>query len=94
MASAALRDALHAPVSPAALALIKDVCHLITRRAARLSAAGVVAVLEHMGAAKPPSAYSAAQPPPTVAVDGGACRLCAALLSAELTKGCCIHRPV
>jgi hexokinase len=69
-AAAALRDALGVSLQPAAVALVKEVCHLVTRRAARLSAAGVVAVLTHMGAG------DAAAKPPTVAVDGGALTLC------------------
>lgn len=46
------------------MAVVKEVCHLVTRRAARLSAAGIVAVLTHMGLPQGGS--------PTVAVDGGA----------------------
>jgi hexokinase len=68
-ASTALTKALGVQLSREALALTKEVCHLVTRRAARLSAAGVVAVLAHIGAAHPPAATAA---PPTVAVDGGA----------------------
>ena len=49
------------------MATVKDVCHLVTRRAARLSAAGIVAVLTHMGL----HTHSAGGAP-TVAVDGGA----------------------
>ena len=48
--------------------MVKEVCHLVTRRAARLSAAGIVAVLAHMGLQAPPAGGA----PPTVAVDGGA----------------------
>jgi hexokinase len=65
-ATAALGAALGVALQPAAVALVKEVCHLVTRRAARLSAAGVVAVLTHMGVG------DAAGKPPTVAVDGGA----------------------
>lgn len=80
-ATAALQKTLGLALPPPAVALVKQICHLVTRRAARLSAAGVVAVLTHMGAAHPPSSDAATVP--TVAVDGGAYVSCASRLLAH-----------
>ena len=71
-AAAALQTVLGKSLAPRTVALVKEVCHLVTRRAARLAAAGVVAVLAHMDAALPHD-KSADTAPATVAVDGGAC---------------------
>lgn len=60
-----LASALGSPLTDTALAAVKEVCHLVTRRAARLSAAAIVGVLEHCGAG------GEALQSPTVAVDGG-----------------------
>ena len=80
-ATAALQDALGTALSPAAVAAVKEVCHLVTRRAARLSAAGIVAVLTHMG-----QHTASAGGVPTVAVDGGTSLVCTAPRIKELTR--------
>ena len=69
-ARAALASALGEPLSEATLHTVTEVCRLVTRRAARLSAAAIVGVLEHCGAGA-----GAPGDEPTVAVDGGACPL-------------------
>jgi hypothetical protein len=66
-ARAALAAALGEPLSDDALHTISEICRLVTRRAARLSAAAIVGVLEHCGAGT-----GAPGDVPTVAVDGGA----------------------
>jgi len=62
----ALASALGSAPSDAALAAAKEVCHLVTRRAARLAAAAIYAVLTHSDAAS-----TIGGTPPIVAVDGG-----------------------
>lgn len=88
-ASAALRDALGVTLSPAAVSVVKEVSHLVTRRAARLSAAGIVAVLTHMGLQAPPAGGA-----PTVAVDGGATLRDMLHAEAVLTCPLLCRRPV
>lgn len=59
-AAAALAEALGGPLSAPGLARCQEACSLVTRRAARLSAAGIAALLRHAG-----------DTDATVAMDGG-----------------------
>ena len=80
-ARAALAAALGEPLSDDVLHAISEVCRLVTRRAARLSAAAIVGVLEHCGAGT-----GAPRDVPTVAVDGGACHAMTWLRPPSLTS--------